>query len=76
MDLTALRFPTHDDDPMLTAAMLRKHGSTRRGLPDTFLRLIAEQARHAEHPVKTLAELHGVDKSTASRWLKAARWLP
>jgi hypothetical protein len=57
---------------------LRTLNSTRRGLDDEFLRAVAlaYKALVAEgepYPVKTLAEMQSVVKSTASRWITAAR---
>lgn len=57
---------------------LREAGRTRRGLSDPFYRLIAEQyqrlvADGEPYPVKTLAEIHDVTISAASRWITEAR---
>jgi hypothetical protein len=52
---------------------LRRAGATRRGLSDEFYRLVADAISGKEHPVKVLAEMQQVDKSTASRWVSAAR---
>ena len=64
----------------VTAAIraLRQVNSTRRGLSDDFLWLVAKSydaltAEGEPHPTKALARLHFVDKSTASRWVTAAR---
>lgn len=61
-----------------SADALREHGKTRRGLSDRFYRTIADQyttlvAEGEPNPVKTLAEIHYVSISAASRWLKEAR---
>jgi hypothetical protein len=58
--------------------VLRQHGSTRRGLSDKFLKIVAEKyeslvAEGEPYPVKALAAIQHVDKSTASRWIRAAR---
>jgi DNA-binding MarR family transcriptional regulator len=58
--------------------MLRRIGKTRRGLSDDQLRIIARLyetliAEGERYPVKALAEAQDVDKSTASRWVSAAR---
>jgi hypothetical protein len=50
----------------------------RRGLSDDRLRVVAEiyeglVAEGERHPVKALAAMQHVDKSTASRWITAAR---
>jgi hypothetical protein len=57
---------------------LRQAGRTRRGLSDDFLRIVAEVyeslvAEGEPYPVKALAATQHVDKSTASRWVSAAR---
>lgn len=57
---------------------LRKVNRTRRGMSDDQLRAVAESyesliAEGEQHPVKALAALQHVDKSTASRWISAAR---
>jgi hypothetical protein len=57
---------------------LQQVNTTRRGLSDDFLRLVAELyralvAEGEQHPGKALAEMQHVDKSTASRWITAAR---
>jgi hypothetical protein len=57
---------------------LQKLNSTRRGLDDEFLRVVAHNyetlvAEGEPYPVKTLAAMRSVDKSTASRWITAAR---
>lgn len=66
------------DDAAAALRALRQVSSTRRGLSDDFLRLVAGlyEALVAEgepYPVKALAESQPVDKSTASRWVSAAR---
>lgn len=68
------------DHGNLVAALraLREVTSTRRGLPNGFLRTVAELygalvAEGEPYPIKTLAELQPVDISTASRWVSAAR---
>jgi hypothetical protein len=60
------------------AAALREIGTTRRGLPDEFYRLIASNyrtlvAENEPHPVKALSALHSVTISAASRWISEAR---
>ena len=60
---------------------LRASGTTRRGLGPDFYRLVANQynalvAEGEPHPVKTLAEMHHVTISAASRWIKGARQRP
>jgi hypothetical protein len=72
----ALRHDRGDAAGALRA--LREIDTTRRGLSDDSLRIIAElyQSLIAEgerYPVKALALTQHVDKSTASRWIKAAR---
>ena len=57
---------------------LNETGTTRRGKPGRFYRIIGEDyaARVREGdaaPVTSLAAAHGVVKSTASRWVKEAR---
>jgi len=57
---------------------LRQISSTRRGLSDAFLRIVAQLheslvAEGEPYPVKALAKTQQVDKSTASRWVTAAR---
>lgn len=57
---------------------LRQVDTTRRGLSDEFLRAVADVyaslvAEGERYPVKALAASQHVDKSTASRWLSAAR---
>jgi hypothetical protein len=57
---------------------LRHVDKTRRGLSDRFLRNVAELygslvAEGEAYPVKALAASQHVDKSTASRWISAAR---
>jgi hypothetical protein len=52
--------------------------STKRGLTDRFLWLVAHAysalvAEGEPHPIKMLAEMTPVDISTASRWVSAAR---
>lgn len=58
--------------------MLSNVGTTRRGLPAGFYRIIADEYRTRVEagesaPVTAIAQAHGVYKSTASRWLKEAR---
>jgi hypothetical protein len=72
----SLAHRAHDVVAALRA--LRQVSSTRRGLSDDFLRLVAQLygSRVAEseaYPVKALAAMQHVDKSTASRWVSAAR---
>jgi hypothetical protein len=57
---------------------LRQVSSTRRGLSDDFLRLVAQiygslVAEGEPYPIKALAKAQHVDVSTASRWITAAR---
>jgi hypothetical protein len=57
---------------------LRQINSTGRGLSDDFLRLVAQLyeslvTEGETYPVKALAAMQHVDKSTASRWISAAR---
>jgi hypothetical protein len=69
----------HDRDNVAAALRaLRQVTTTRRGLSDDFLRLVAELygslvAEGESYPVKALAAAQHVDKSTASRWVSAAR---
>jgi hypothetical protein len=72
--LSAMDFPTLEEK----AKLLRDFGSTKRGLTDELLETIAGQyfALQAEgepHLVKTIATLHSVDISTASKWISRAR---
>jgi hypothetical protein len=65
-----------DVDAALRA--LRKVSSTRRGLSDDFLRIVAQiyeslVTEGERYPVKALAKAQHVDVSTASRWVTAAR---
>ncbi len=54
--------------------MLRDLGRTRRGLTDTFYRLIGQwYSQQQEHPIVNIARGQNVDISTASRWVKEAR---
>jgi hypothetical protein len=58
--------------------MVRENSSPRRGLSDEHLRIVAEVYRALvaagePHPVKALAAMAPADKSTASRWISAAR---
>jgi hypothetical protein len=69
------------EDTAAAARELRAFGATRRGLGPDFFRLIAGQynalvAEGEPHPVKTLAEMHHVTISAASRWIKEARQRP
>jgi hypothetical protein len=57
---------------------LRRVNITRRGMSDDQFRAVAETyesliAEGERYPVKALAALQDVDKSTASRWISAAR---
>lgn len=66
------------DDTTAAIRALRETNSTRRGLNDDFLKLVAQDyialaAEGEPYPVKTIAENQPVDKSTASRWITAAR---
>ncbi len=66
------------DDAAAALRALRTVETTRRGLSDDFLRIVARL--HADlvtegerYPVTALAANQHVDKSTASRWVSAAR---
>lgn len=66
------------DNAAAALRALRKVNRTRRGLSDDQLRAVAETyealvADGERYPVKALAALQHVDKSTASRWISAAR---
>jgi hypothetical protein len=66
------------DDVAAALRALRQVSSTRRGLSDDFLRLVAQLyeslVKEGEsYPVKALAAMQHVDKSTASRWVSEAR---
>ena len=66
------------DDAAAALRALRKVSSTRRGLSDDFLRLVAQLheslvTEGEAYPVKALAKMQHVDNSTASRWITAAR---
>lgn len=66
----------NDADAALRA--LRATNSPRRGLNDDFLRAVAEKfksltAEGEPYPAKAIARSEHADKSTVSRWLKAAR---
>jgi hypothetical protein len=66
------------DDVVAALSALRKVNSTRRGLDDGFLRQVAHAYKALctegePYPGKALADIHEVDKSTASRWISAAR---
>jgi hypothetical protein len=66
------------DDAAAALRALRKVSSTRRGLSGDFLRLVAQLYESLvnegeTYPVKALAAMQHVDKSTASRWVSAAR---
>jgi hypothetical protein len=57
---------------------LRQMGRTRRGLSDEWLRIVAQRyeslvADDERYPIKALAAMEHADKSTASRWVSAAR---
>ena len=67
-----------DADVMAALRALRQVTSTRRGLSDDFLLLVAVAydslvAEKEPYPVKALAEMQQVTISAASRWIKAAR---
>jgi hypothetical protein len=67
-----------NDDATGALRALRQITAAGRGLSDDFLRLVAESykalvAEGEPYPVKALAEMQPVDKSTASRWIKEAR---
>jgi DNA-binding MarR family transcriptional regulator len=58
--------------------ILNEIGTTRRGLPGRFLRIVADEymtrVRQGDSaPITSIAEAHAVDKSTASRWVKEGR---
>ena len=66
------------DDANAALRALRQVSSTRRGLSDDFLHTVAQiygalVAEGEKYPVKALAAAQYVDKSTASRWVSAAR---
>lgn len=66
------------DDAAGALQELRKVSPGRRGLPDDFLRLVAQIyesliAEGEPYPVKTLAGMQSVTPSAASRWITAAR---
>ena len=66
------------DDAAAALRALRKAGSTRRGLSDDFLRIVAQEysalvEAGERYPIKALAAAQHADKSTASRWVSAAR---
>lgn len=66
------------DDANAALRALRQVSSTRRGLSDDFLRLVARLyeglvAEGEPYPAKALAKMQHADKSTVSRWIKAAR---
>jgi hypothetical protein len=69
----------HEEGDVVAAlAALRESGKARRGLPDDALEIAAADyktlvSEGEPHPIKALAKLRGVDKSTASRWISAAR---
>jgi hypothetical protein len=72
--LSAMEFATLEEK----ARLLRDFGSTKRGLTDELLETIAGQylalqAEGERHLVKTIATLHSVDISTASKWISRAR---
>lgn len=57
---------------------IRQVSSTRRGLSDDFLHLVAQLHRSLvaegeSYPIKAIAKTQHADISTASRWVKAAR---
>jgi hypothetical protein len=61
-----------------TLEILSEIGTTRRGLPGKFLRVIANEYEARVHegdpaPITSIAAAHGKTKSTASRWIKEAR---
>ena len=65
-------------DKVAALRALRDVDVTRRGLSNDLLRAVALTydsliAEGEPHPVKALAAMHGVNKSTASRWVSAAR---
>jgi hypothetical protein len=65
-------------DAQRALKVLANVGAPRRGTPGRWFREIAHEystrlAAGEKAPVKAIAEAHGVDKSTASRWLKEAR---
>jgi hypothetical protein len=78
LDYARARLAHREGDVQAALRMLRRASKTRRGLNDDFLRIIARLhdaliAEGEPYPVKTLAATQGVDKSTASRWVSAAR---
>jgi hypothetical protein len=57
---------------------LQRRNAPRRGLDDDFLRDVAAYYKQIieegeRYPIKALAAMQDVDKSTASRWVTAAR---
>lgn len=61
-----------------TLEILSEIGTTRRGLPGTHFRVIANEydlrVRDGDSaPITSIAAAHNVTKSTASRWVKEAR---
>jgi hypothetical protein len=65
-------------DATRALAILRNIGATRRGLPSSWFRRIAEEYNRRldageRAPVTAIAGAHGVYKSTASRWIKEAK---
>jgi hypothetical protein len=68
-------------DAIKETADLRAQGQGRRGLPDEFFEKVGEEhrslvERHGTRgAVSELARAHGVNRSTASRWLARAREL-
>ena len=66
------------DDVVAALKALRRVNSPRRGLDVDFLRDVAAYYKRLidegeRYPIKALAAMQNVDKSTASRWVSAAR---
>jgi hypothetical protein len=58
--------------------VLNQIGSTRRGKPGSFYRIVGDEyaalVRAGDPaPINSIAANHGVNKSTASRWVKEAK---
>ncbi len=67
------------EDAVKQTNVLREQGQGRRGLDDSFYRLIAEQyrevSRRSDHPTHSIALHHDVARSTASNWIAKCREL-
>lgn len=66
------------DDAGAALRALRQVSTTRRGLSDDFLKVVASlyeslKVEGEQYPIRALAAAQHVDKSTASRWVSAAR---